>query len=97
MIILPANYGLDATNPEAYVAIAVSSFIREVGKEKIHAEGTPTREYLGMLALYAIRWANIKPSDDERFKGVAKLAYEYFKPEEMSDNLERCLIDILGS
>ncbi len=34
MIILPANYGLDATNPEAYVAIAVSSFIREVGKEK---------------------------------------------------------------
>ena len=42
-------------------------------------------------------WANLKPSDDERFKGIVKLAYEYFKPEEMSDSLEKCLIDILGS
>lgn len=93
---LPSEYGLSAYSPEAYVAIAVEDLIEKAGKEAIHAAGAPSKEYLGMLALYAIRRSTLLLSDEKQTGSKTfKLANETFDPFNMSDNLIRCLTDLL--
>ena len=93
---LPSEYGLSAYSPESYVAIAVEDLIEKAGKEAIHATGMPSKEYLGMLALYAIRRSALLLSDEKQTGSkIFKLANETFDPFNMSDNLIRCLTDLL--
>ena len=94
--ILPTEYGLTALDPESYVAIAVSDLIDKTGVESLHLSGDLSKEYLGMLSLYAIRRANMMFEDNELYHGLVKLSYESFKPEEMSDKLVKCLTDIIN-
>ena len=93
---LPSEYGLSAYSPESYVAIAVEDLIEKAGKEAIHAAGMPSKEYLGMLALYAIRRSTLLLSDEKQTSSQTfKLASETFDPFNMSDNLIRCLTNLL--
>ena len=85
---LPSEYGLSAYSPESYVAIAVEDLIEKAGKEAIHAAGVPSKEYLGMLALYAIRRSTLLLSDEKQTGSkIFKLANETFDPFNMRDNL----------
>ena len=93
---LPSEYGLSAYSPESYAAIAVEDLIIKVGKEAIHASGVPSKEYLGMLALYSIRRSTLLLSDEKQTGSQTfKLASETFDPFNMSDNLIRCLTNLL--
>ncbi len=93
---LPSDYGIPATSPEAYVAIAVEALINKVGKETLHANGTPSKEYLGMLGLYAIRDSTLVFGEGQPLYSLAKLSYEHFDPNKMSDDLIRCLTDLIN-
>ena len=90
------KYGISGTSPEAYVALAVEHLIETVGKEALHAEGSPTMEYLEMLSLYAIHYAHKHLSRKETGGGIAEWAYENYDPESMSEDLVRCLTDLLS-
>ena len=78
------------------MAIAVTDLINTVDTASLHLNGELTKEYLGMLSLYAIRRARAMFEDEERFKDYVKLSYECFEPDNMSDNLIRCLTDIVN-
>lgn len=95
---LATEYGLNAYSPEAFAAIAVEDLVRKTGKDALHATGAPSNEYLGMLALYALhRSVLLFPDDKESFGKAFKLARDNFDPFNMSDNLVRCLTDILNA
>ena len=94
---IPSQYGLSGTSPEAYVACAVDDLIYQKGKSVLHVVGDPTPEYLGMLALYAIRYAISVLPEGEPVSKIAKLSYDNFDPFSMSDNLIRCLTDLVMS
>lgn len=95
---LPTEYGLNAYSPEAFAAIAVEDLLRKTRKDALHTTGAPSNEYLGMLALYALRRSVLLFSDEEHSIGKAfKLASDNFDPFNMSDNLVRCLTDILNA
>ena len=95
---LPTQYGLNAYSPEAFAANAVEDLLRKTGKDALHTTGAPTIEYLGMLALYALRRSTLLfPDDKESFGKAFKLARDNFDPFNMSDNLVRCLTDILNA
>ena len=94
--ILPADYNIPATSPEAYVAIAVSDLVRSLGPAALHLGGELSKEYLGMLSLYAIRRAKDMFDGQEHYGGLTKLSYEYFDPSDMSADLVRCLTDIVN-
>lgn len=83
-------------NPEAFAAIAVEDLVMKTGKDAIHADGAPSKEYLGMLALYALRRNALMFSDEVRsIRQAFKLASGTFDPFNMSENLICCLTDIL--
>lgn len=90
------KYGIPGTSPEAYVALAVEHLFETVGKEVLHAEGTPTKEYMEMLSLYAIHYAHKHLSRNETGGSIAEWAYENYDSESMSDNLIQCLTDLLS-
>ncbi len=46
MLFHPSDYNLSARSPEAYTAIAVEDYVHTVGKEKLHAEGIPSKGFL---------------------------------------------------
>ena len=95
---LPTRYGLNAYSPEAFAAIAVEDLLWKTGKDVLHATGTPSNEYLGMLALYALKRSTLLFSDESQSIGKAfKLARDNFDPFNMSDNLVRCLTAILNA
>ena len=81
------NNELSAHSPDRYVAIAVEDLIEKVGKEGIHADGKPTKEYLGMLSLYALQRAKNLFEDADFGSSMIKTACEYFDPFNMSDEL----------
>lgn len=59
--------------------------------------GTPSKEYLGMLTLYAIaRCKKIFPAD-KGFGKLITLASETFDPFNMSESLIRRLTDLLAA
>ena len=94
MTLDPSKYGLTGGNPELYAAIATDDFIRSVGKDAVHVEGDLTNEYLGMLALYALRYGTRKMKGSD-FYNMFQLACDNFDPFNMSENFIRCLKDIL--
>ena len=104
--ILPNDYNSPATSPESAVAIAVTDLINTVDTASLHLNGELTKEYLGMLSLYAICRARAMFEDEERFKDYVKLSYECFEPEDekrarkiykaCKDQYEK-LLDLLGS
>lgn len=72
--------------------------IHEYRLHALHATGAPSNEYLGMLALYALHRSVLLFSDEKESIGKAfKLARDNFDPFNMSDNLVRCLTDILNA
>ena len=94
---LTSDYGLTATSPEAYVAIAVEDLFRKNSKETLHANGELTKEYLGMIALYAIKKTTTVFEEKDTLGKLMNLSFEAFDPENMSDNLVRCLKDIINN
>ena len=95
---LPTDNGLTAYSPEAYAAIAVEDLLKKTDKDALHAIGAPSEEYLGMLALYALRRSVTLFSGEMQSIGKAfKLARDNYDPFNMSDNLVRCLTDILNA
>lgn len=95
---LPTDYGLTAYSPEAYAAIAVEDLLKKTDKDALHATGSPREEYLGMLALYALRRSVTLFSGETQSIGKAfKLASDTFNPFHMSGNLIRCLTDMLDA
>ncbi len=90
------KYGIPASSPEAYVALAVEHLLETAGKEALHANGTTSRKYLEMLSLYAIRYAHTHLSRKDTGGGIAEWAYENFEPETMSEALAQCLNDLLS-
>lgn len=95
---LPTKYGLNAYSPEAFAAIAVEDLLRKTGKDALHTTGAPSIEYLGMLALYALRRSTLLfPDETQGISQAFKLARDNFDPFNMSDNLVRCLTDILNA
>ena len=88
---LPSDYGLSAYDPEAYVAIAVDDLLRNTDVIR-----NTSKEYLGMLSLYALRRSiRLFSEKDESICRVFKLADENFDPFNMSENLVRCLTDLI--
>ncbi len=90
-----SKYDLSNLSPDKYVAIAVEDLLRNADKEKLHIEGTPSKEYIGMLALYAIKRAKSMFKDGEQWASLVSTAYEYFDPFNMSDELVKCLSDMI--
>ena len=86
---------LSAHSPDRYVAIAVDDLISKVGKDAIHADGEPTKEYLGMLALYALQRANTMFKDGEFGTAMIRTAIEHFVPFNMSEDLITYLTKIV--
>ena len=88
---LPSDYGLSAYDPEAYVAIAVEDLLRNTDVIR-----NTSKEYLGMLSLYALRRSiRLFSKKDESICRAFKLADENFDPFNMSENLVRCLTDLI--
>lgn len=88
---LPSDYGLSAYDPEAYVAIAVDDLLRNADVIR-----NTSKEYLGMLSLYALRRSiRLFSEKDESICRAFKLADENFDPFNMSENLVRCLTDLI--
>lgn len=88
---LPSDYGLSAYDPEAYVAIAVDDLLRNTDVIR-----NTSKEYLGMLSLYALRRSiRLFYEKDESICRAFKLADENFDPFNMSENLVRCLTDLI--
>ncbi|MFO3715087.1 hypothetical protein [Oribacterium sp. P9] len=88
---LPSDYGLSAYDPEAYVAIAVDDLLRNTDVIR-----NTSKEYLGMLSLYALRRSiRLFSEKDESICRAFKLADENFDPFNMSENLVRCLTDLI--
>ena len=73
---------------EEYIVSAVGSLIEDIGKEDLHADGELTKEYLGMLALYAVRREMLASPDDEMLKKI----YNGFDTGIMSDRLINRLV-----
>ena len=95
---LPTDNGLTAYSPEAYAAIAVEDLLKKTDKDALHAIGAPSEEYLGFLALYALRRSVTLFSGGMQSIGKAfKLASDTFNPFHMSGNLIRCLTDMLDA
>ena len=91
----PSEYNLSVHNPETYVALAVRDLIAGAGPAALHAGGEPTKEYLGMLALYAIRRAAMFYGKGSPYEQLIRKAYSTFDPDSMSGNLIRFLTDLL--
>ena len=92
---LPTEYGLTATNPEAYVAIAVDDLLHKKSRESLHLDGEPTAEYLGMLALYAIKQNTHTFPENEPYGKLINYSCDAFEPSKMSSDLIRCLKDLI--
>ena len=85
---LPTDNGLTAYSPEAYAAIAVEDLLKKTDKDALHAIGAPSEEYLGILALYALRRSVTLFSGEMQSIGKAfKLASDTFNPFHMSGKL----------
>ena len=93
----PAEYLLTARDPETYVALAVEDLISTTGGAALHISGELSKEYLGMLSLYAIRRASKMFTEGMPYYKLVKLAHSSFDPDHMSDKLIRCLNDLLSS
>ena len=93
----PAEYLLTARDPETYVALAVEDLISTTDGAALHISGELSKEYLGMLSLYAIRRASKMFAEDMPYYKLVKLAHNSFDPDHMSDNLIRYLNDLLSS
>ena len=74
-------------NPETYVAALVQDLLRSVGKEVLHARGEPTKEYLEMLSLFAVRRATEVIKPDQASGALVKWVYDNYNPFNMSDDL----------
>ena len=93
----PAEYLLTARDPETYVALAVEDLISTTDGAALHISGELSKEYLGMLSLYAIRRASKMFAEGMPYYRLVKLAHNSFDPDHMSDNLIRYLNDLLNS
>lgn len=96
-MINPAEYLLTARDPETYVALAVEDLISTTDGAALHTSGELSKEYIGMLSLYAIRRARKMFNEGMPYYKLVKLAHDSFDPDHMSDNLIRCLTDLLSS
>ena len=96
-MINPAEYLLTARDPETYVALAVEDLISTTDVAALHTSGELSKEYLGMLSLYAIRRASKMFTEGMPYYKLVKLAHNSFDPDHMSDNLIRYLNDLLSS
>ena len=96
-MINPADYLLTARDPETYVALAVEDLISTTDVAALHTSGELSKEYLGMLSLYAIRRASKMFTEGMPYYKLVKLAHNSFDPDHMSDNLIRYLNDLLSS
>ena len=74
-------------NLETYVASLVQDLLRSVGKEPLHAKGEPTKEYLEMLSLFAVRRATEVIKPDQASGALVKWVYDNYNPFNMSDDL----------
>lgn len=92
----PAEYQLTAHDPETYIALAVDDLLSTTGRAILHTSGEPSKEYLGMLSLYAIRRASKLFTKGMPYYNLVRFAYESFDPDQMSDKLLKCLRDILS-
>ena len=95
---MPGDYGLKATETETYVALAVQQLLDDVEPENLHLGGELSKEYLGMLALYALQRAETAFSDQEDTKNLVKLvrlAQEHFDPNSLSVRLIDFLTDLI--
>ena len=93
----PAEYLLTARDPETYVALAVEDLISTTDVAALHTCGDLSKEYIGMLSLYAIRRARKMFTEGMPYYKLVKLAHDSFDPDHMSDNLIRYLTDLLSS
>ena len=96
-MINPAEYLLTARDPETYVALAVEDLISTTDVAALHTCGDLSKEYIGMLSLYAIRRARKMFTEGMPYYKLVKLAHDSFDPDHMSDNLIRYLTDLLSS
>ena len=96
-MINPAEYLLTARDPETYVALAVEDLISTTDGAALHISGELSKEYLGMLSLYAIRRASKMFTEGMPYYKLVKHAHNSFDPDHMSDNLIRYLNDLLSS
>ena len=96
-MINPAEYLLTARDPETYVALAVEDLISTTDGTALHISGELSKEYLGMLSLYAIRRASKMFTEGMPYYKLVKHAHNSFDPDHMSDNLIRYLNDLLSS
>ena len=86
---------LSSSNPERYLAIVVEDLFENVGKEALHVDGEPTKEYLGMLSLYAIHRASRIIPENQPYGKLVHTLYESFDPESMSEKYVQWLTDFL--
>lgn len=93
----PSEYGMSTHSAETYIAIAVEDLLMKVDKSTLHIVGTPSKEYLGMLSLYAIARCKMIFPADKGFGKLITLASETFDPFNMSESLIRRLTDLLAA
>ena len=87
----PSEFGLSARDPETYVLLAVMDLIRVSGRQALHTRGELSKEYLGMLSLYAIRRAWKLYGKGSPYERMIKRAYDLFDPDQMNEKLLRAL------
>ena len=85
--LMPAEYGFKKTDAEMYVAIAVMDFMDQSEPADIHLSGIISKEYAGMLCLYAIARGLSMLEDDPTNYKLMKSASDEFNPLNISDKL----------